>query len=203
MADIRPEEMWGALINSVKNWNHHLWVIARRQRGFKASIRFHKSAKSLWKMSLSDRMQTYWNDGKKDRKFKARWWKWYDESDKKYYWKTKKNSENSDGKIEQMTFQCVLLMPSHSDMKDSWTLAGPLNWSRSGAHYLLGTNCFRAENYFFFFFLCFNKECTRQWKRHLSPFFLMEKYLTLIGALTYCATVKLPPVHPERTDSRY
>ena len=90
--------------------------------------------------------------------------------------KQKKNSENSDGKIEQMTFQCVLLMPSHSDMKDSWTLAGPLNWSRSGAHYLLGTNCFRAENNFFFF-LCFKKECTRQWKRHLSPskFFLNGK----------------------------
>lgn len=33
--------------------------------------------------------------------------------------KQKKNSENSDGKIEQMTFQCVLLMPFHSDMKDS------------------------------------------------------------------------------------
>lgn len=41
--------------------------------------------------------------------------------------KQKKNSENSDGKIEQMTFQCVLLMPSHSDMKDSCTLARPLN----------------------------------------------------------------------------
>lgn len=90
--------------------------------------------------------------------------------------KQKKKTENSDGKIEQMTFQCVLLMPSHSDMKDSWTLAGPLNWSRSGAHYLLGTNCFRAENYFFFFYVL-KKECTRQWKRHLSPskFFLNGK----------------------------
>lgn len=104
---------------------------------------------------------------------KVIWWKWQ----KILLENKKKKTENSDGKIEQMTFQCVLLMPSHSDMKDSWTLAGPLNWSRLGAHYLLSTNCFRAENYFFFFFYVLKKECTRQWKRHLSPskFFLNGK----------------------------
>lgn len=90
--------------------------------------------------------------------------------------KQKKNSENSDGKIEQMTFQCVLLMPSHSDMKDSWTLAGPLNWSRSGAHCLLGTNCFRAENYFFFFYvLTKNAPGNESVIFHLQNFFLNGK----------------------------
>ena len=56
--------------------------------------------------------------------------------------------------------------------------------------------------FFFFYVLKKNAPGNESVIFHLQNFFLMEKYLTLIGALTYCATVKLPPVHPERTDSR-